>query len=343
MAENEAKLNAELKAEIIRPVYLLYGDETFLTKTYAERIAQKALGGDDSDFNLVRLSDNPRSSTLSEYVESLPVFSDRKVILVNDFLPEKLDDKELEAYLDIISNMPDSCVLIFYLTSVKLSMKYAASKKIQAAIKEKGFVCEFEQLTPMKIAELITRKVNKLKRSISRTDAEYIAEITLCDLTLASEETGKLCMYVPENAVITREIIDKLVVKRLDTSIYALSDAIAGKNSAKAFKILDEYYEQRMDDISIAGALAGAFIDYYRAKIAKDKGETPQNAAIAFGFKPNRYFVMTKAYTAVSRLDLPFIRSCVQELSRLDVKLKSSSSNKRTLIEQTIIKLMVAK
>ena len=343
MQGNEATLAADIKAGRFYRAYLLYGDEKFLTKMYAQKITDAALSGDTSDFNLIKLSDNPSSSALSEYAESLPVFAERKVILINDFLPEKLDDKELEAYLALISDLPDTTVIVFYLTGVKMSQKFSATKKFIATMKDKGFVCEFQQLELMKIAQLITRKVNKSRRSISPTDASYIAEITLCDMTLASEETTKLCTYVDEGGIITREIIDKLVAKRLETSIYALSDAISSRNLQKTYKLLDEYFEQRVDEITISSALSGAFIDYYRAKIAKSEGVPPQKAAEKFGFKPNRYFVMTKAYNAVSSLDTEFLRDAITELSRLDLKLKSTAVNKRTLLEQTITRLMVNK
>lgn len=343
MQGNEAALVADLKVGRFYNAYLLYGDEKFLTKAYTQKITDAALDGDSSDFNLVRLSGNPPFASLSEYAESLPVFAERKVILINDFLPEKLDDKELEAYLSLISDIPETTVIVFYLTDVKMSQKFSATKKFISAVKEHGFVCEFAQLELMKIAQLITRKVNKSKRSISPTDASYIAEITLCDMTLASEETGKLCNYVEEGGIITREIIDKLVAKRLETSIYALSDVISSKNLSKAYKLLDEYFEQRVDEITISSALSGAFIDYYRAKIAKSEGIPPQKAAEKFGFKPNRYFVMTKAYNAVSSVSIEFLRDSVATLSRLDISLKSTAINKRTLLEQTITRLMVNK
>ena len=39
-------LNADLKSGEFRPVYLLYGDESFLLRSYKGRFMQKVAGGD---------------------------------------------------------------------------------------------------------------------------------------------------------------------------------------------------------------------------------------------------------------------------------------------------------
>ena len=52
---------------------------------------------------------------------------------------------------------------------------------------------------------------------------------------------------------------------------------------------------------------------------------------------------MNKAVTAAAKLSVPYLRTCLADLAEADVKLKSSPVSSRTVMEETIVKLMVAK
>ena len=341
MAVTETKLASDLKTGKLFPVYFLYGKETFLTKTYVERITEKAVGNEPVDFNFLSLRDNPNPQAISDFVDCLPVFADRKIALINDLNPETMDAKTLQGYIDVLEEIPDTAVVVIYITGFEPQLKKASTKKLLAAIEKIGCVCEMKPLSAMKVAQLIAKKANRQKKLISQQNAEYIAEITMCDLTLASGETTKLCAYTEEGGEITKEIIDKLVIKHTDTKIYFLANAITEKNRKKALEIADELFEQRVDFTVIIATLAGAFVDFYRAKLGKEAGVTPQQAASDFSYKKNREWIVAKTYTAVSRTSLSYLRKCLSVLFEADIRLKSSSVNSKAFIEQTIVRLMV--
>lgn len=341
MTITETKLASDIKSGQLAPVYFLYGKETFLTKTYVERITEKAVGKDPIDFNYLPLRDNPNPRELADFVDCMPVFSDKKLAVINDLNPEAMDAKTLDGYIKLLEQIPDTAIILIYITGFEPQLKKSATKKLLAAIEKNGCVCEMKPLTSMKVAQLITKKANKQKRIISQQNAEYIAELTMCDLTLASEETTKLCAYTNEGEEITTEIIDKLVIKHTDTKIYFLANAITEKNRKKALQITDELFEQRVEFPAIIATLAGAFIDFYRAKLGKEAGVPPQQAAADFNYKKNREWVVAKTYTAVSKVTLSYLRNCLAILSEADTRLKSSAVNSKAFIEQTIVRLMV--
>lgn len=341
---DETTLRNALQRGEICPIYFFFGDEPFLTGTYSDRVKSKVVGNDPDDFNFIVMKDNPSSSVLADNVESLPLFADKKMIMIRELNPEKLDSSELGRYIEILSDIPDTVVIVISITDTEIQLKKSATKTLLATIeKNGGCVCEFKPMSIMKIGDLITKKVSKQKRIISHTNAEYIAEITLCDLTLASKETEKLCCYTAEGEEITRESIDKLVVKQLDTKIYALTDLISSGRKQEALSVLDELFEQRVEPIIIVASLAGTFVNLYHAKIAKNQGISPQKAAADFGCPPNRAWLFSKAYNSVARTDIEYYRNSISLLAEADVKMKSTFINNRVLIEQTIIALMVTK
>ncbi len=336
----ETKLSADIKKGVFYPVYFFYGEEAFLTKMYADRIKTKALGEQPIDINLLEMSGNPDLSVLSEQIQAVPFFAEHKVIMINDFSIEKVADSDVEPFKEIIQNVPDTTILIFYLTNCTFSLRSEKVKKIFEAIKENACVCEFTPLNQMKIGELICKKVAKQKRVISRTTAEYLAEITACDMTMASTETAKLCSYVDEGQEITREIVDRTVAKQLETKVYTLSDAIISKNKNKAFTILGELFEQRAKAVQILSSLGDAYADYYYVKTAKEKGIIPQQVVEEFGYNKKRAFIVSKKYNESAKMDLNDIRNAIEIIFEADTKCKSINVNEKLLMEEVLLKLL---
>ena len=336
----EAQLNSDIRSGKFFTVYFLYGEESFLTQTYAGKIKAKALGDQQVDINLLELDGNPDLSMLSDHVETLPFFADHRVIMVKDFNPEKISDEETEAFTQLIKKIPNTTILVFYLTNCTFSLRSERMKKLFEMIKQNACVCEFKQLNKMKVGSLISKKVSKQKRLISPTNAEYLAEITACDMTLASAETTKLCCYVSEGQEITREIIDLMVAKQLETKVYMLADAMISGNKSKAFRILDELFEQRVDPIPVLAALSTTYSEYYCAKAAKNMDIIPQQVAADFGYSGAKASFAAKKYNEAARMDIEKLRNDMQIIYEADVKCKSTSMEKRVLLEETVLRLI---
>lgn len=332
-------LKEDIKNGKLSPVYFLYGEESFLVKSYAERIKNKVLDGDDSGFNLVEISKNPDLSLLADYIEAVPFFADRKVITINDFNPENTDDDYIEELTNILKNIPITAVIVFYLTGISVSMRSAKTKKLLETVKKYGEVCEFKFLTSKEAANVITSKVQKEKRKISPANANYLAEITLCDLNLALMEAQKLCCYVGEGKEITEAIIDKMVEKRLETKVFTLSDAMLGKNRQKAFKILSELFEQRAEPIMILAALASAYSELYLYKSASDSGISFNQVAQDNGFTGYKLTFGAKKYNQARTMEIKTLRKAADIIYDADIKLKSVRVDGRILLEETVLKL----
>lgn len=336
----ETQLNSDIKSGKFYTAYFFYGEESFLTQTYARQIKIKASGDDQADINLLELDGNPDLSILSDHVETLPFFAEHRVIMINDFNPEKISDEEAEEFTQLIKSIPDTTILVFYLTNCTFSLRSERMKKLFEMIKQNACVCEFKKLNKMKVGGLISKKVSKQKRLISSTNAEYLAEITSCDMNLASAETTKLCCYVSEGKEITREIIDLMVAKQLETRVYTLADAIISDNKSKAFRILDELFAQRVDPIPIFAALSTAYSEYYCAKAAKIIDVIPQQVAADLGYSGAKASFAAKKYNEAIRMDIEKLRNDIQTIYEADVKCKSTSADKRVLLEETVLKLM---
>lgn len=342
MKLTEDKLSSAIRAGNIDKLYFLYGKEPFLINMHTDRIIKKTVGEDALDFNLQRLDGNPEPDVLSDYIESLPVFAERKVITVKDYDPEKNDADTDKRILDMISDIPDTTILIFYCTGIAIDEKKAKTKKFIAAVEKNGTVCATELMKAPKIAELCVKKAAKGGVVLSYDDALELTERVGGSMASASDETAKLMSYAGSGGTITRENINALVPKRLEAEVFDLAAAINSGRRADAFRIIDELFSQQISPVNILSALSGAYLDMYCAKLAKVNGISPQNAAQMFGFYGGRQWgFANKVYPAAARLGIGYLRETVSLMSETDIKLKSSAVDKRILIEKAVTKLFI--
>lgn len=340
----EQRLSADLKAGKLQRVYFLYGEEQFLTKTYEKRITAAALGDGDADMNYSRFTQPPTADALSDLAESMPFFADYKCIVLADLDADKLDTAELNGYIKIIESLPDTTVLVISQTGIEIDGKKpkAKMKKLMAAAEKQGSVCEFAFMEMDTIVRLMMKKAERSGCNLSHDNAVLLADMCGRNMSFLQNEVQKLCDYTVSGEI-TREAIEALVPRLVDSSVYSLTNELMAGRVNSAFKILDDLFEQRVDTVIIMATLSGHFVDCYRAKLGQLSKRSASAVAAAFNYPKNRTFLVSKAFNTVKPLSVGYLKSCVDILYRTNLLLNSSKADKRTLIEQAITEISVLK
>ncbi len=344
MKVNEDKLAAAIKAGDLSRVYFIYGKEPFLINMYVDRIIEKAVGTEANDFNLRRFEGNPDPDMLSDVVDTLPVFSEYKVVTVKDFSTETRMTSTDKLYLDIVANVPESAILVFYCIDIEPDEKKARTKRFIEAVGKAGTVCSIDIMKAPKIASLCVKKAAKEGIVISDDDALYLVERVGGRMQNASDETAKLMSYIGSGGRITRDTIELLVPKRLEAEVFDLADAINAGRRTDAFRIVDELFRKQITAVNIMSALSGAFFDMYCANLAKNSGVSGSEAAKLFGHFSGKAWIFTnKIYPPAARLDTAYLRETVSILSETDIALKSIPVDGRVQVEQAVAKLFMCR
>lgn len=338
----ESTLKAELKAGKLRQVYYLYGEETFLTRMYADRIA-KAAGGDEADgLNFLKLRGAPDPHSLSDFAESLPFFAEHKCVKITDLDAEAMDNDSHKELLRLIEELPDTTVLVICQTGIEIDdvkPKAKTKKLIQTAVKC-GMVCRLQFLPTSVTAAMAAKKAQNNGCVLSAENAAHLSELCGGSLTLIQNEVEKLCSCV-QSGEITRELIDVLTPKLLDASAYDLSASILAGKTADALKMMYELFRQREDPMMILGALSGAFVDNYRAKLALNARKSSNQAAADFGYYGGRAYYFGKTCTAVRNIPEDNLKRCLEVLFRTNLLMNSSKQDSRILLERAVTELSV--
>lgn len=103
---------------------------------------------------------------------------------------------------------------------------------------------------------------------LSSANASYLISVSGSDIKTLLNEIQKLSSYA-DGSEITKDMIDRLAVKCLQSKIYDLSNAVVRGNYEKAYSVLDSLFAAKEDPIKVLSAISGCFVDMYRVKCAK--------------------------------------------------------------------------
>ena len=343
MPWKEDELKQHLKVGILRPLYVLYGEESYLVGQYTDKLRRQAMGGEEEMdcFNLHRF-DGTRCEfdEIEEAAEALPLMAERNCVLVRDYDVAAHGDTH-DRLIDLIERPNDSCVLIFYYDAVTPAPgKNARWKAFLAAAEKSGAVVKLDHRTPEDTARLLvsgaTRRGCRMSPDIARLLVEWCGN----DLHLLLGELDKLSALVP-GGEIDRALVERAATRNLESRVFDLSKAILAGQYTKAYEVLDGLFAQKEDPIMINGVLAAAFADLYRAKVSGASGESVAAVAAVYPTYKGKEFRLRNAARDASRLSVDTLREGLEVLAAADRRLKSTGVNQRVITEETTARLIV--
>ena len=163
------------------------------------------------------------------------------------------------------------------------------------------------------------------------------------DLTALQNELEKLCAYAlgqgtPE---ITGGMVEELVPKSMETTVFLLAGALVGGSYEKAYTLLDTLFYQREEPVAIVGALATSYLDMVRVRAALEHGGSYGEAA-QYGDYKGKDFRLKKAQQNARGVSLQVLRESLHLLLEADLALKGSRLDARILLDELIAKLLLA-
>lgn len=337
----EQDFKKELTSGELRSLYLIYGEEKYLVRAYTEKLIKKAVGKKSSDFDTAVLNSDSDIAEIYSAVEALPVFSDRKVVIVKDYDINALSEDDYRNMEKMVSDIPDCTVLIFTMPTLKSDDKKKASKLTKfASFSEKyGTVLELNPLGDIALEKLIISWAEKNGCKLTSINASKIIASVGTDMNLLRNEIDKLSAYANGNEI-TLEIIDLLCPKNSEARIYALADSISTNDFNSTYRQLEILLDKNEKPEIILSVLSSAFVDMYRMRAASEAGKT--NSQVAADFKyGKREFLLKNARNNVKKYSTETLREILEVILDADIRLKSTSADSGIILETMIAKLLI--
>ena len=318
-----------IKAKEYKNLYFLYGRDTGALDPFAKKLTDRLCPKEDRVMNLhsFDMSDGFDPEALADAVQVLPMFAERVVVVLSGVNMDALTRSAGDLLRSITADIPETTVLIIRAGGDKLykSRKKLTDKNQRFAehCAKYGACVEFSYRGVSDCAKAIISAAEREHCVISRKNAEYLAQLCLCETAHINMEMEKLCSYA-SGGEIDREAIDALCVRLVESDGYTLASNILKGNALFVFKRLEELRAQNYEPTQILAVISMSLTDLYRARLARSCGRTPDDCSRDFDYG-KRDFAVRSAFEDCAGLDTDRIRRTLILLSDTELRLKTAS------------------
>lgn len=311
-------------------IQLLYGEEKYLLETKLKKM-KKEFGELIKGINFILIDESNVSEIISD-IETPAFGYEKKLIIARDtglFKKEKkttkakdtdTEPKKQNIFVDklakyIIDNQNlfnNDVTLIFVEEEPEKNALYKAIEKI-------GEVEEFESLKLPQLVDNIIKICSAYKVKIDKDTAKYFIECCGTNMQDLINEIRKLIEYAGTDGIITKEAIDKLSIKQIESVIFDLTDNLGKRDIEKSLEVLNNLLYAKEPIQKILITLYNHFKKLYIVKIAERSGK---DLATAMNLKPNQMFLTTKYKMQSRYFKEQELRMILQELTDLDANYK---------------------
>lgn len=249
-------IKEHIKLNTYKPVYLLYGAESYLKNLYKYKLKEGILlGSDEMNFSHFE-GKGIEIHKVIEIAETLPFFSDRRLIMIEDsgFFKSSND------LADYIKNVPETTHIVFVESEVD------KRNRLYKAVKDIGVISEMNGLDENNLKLWITSILDKDNKKITGNTLMYFLNKSGTDMENISQELEKLICYTMDREVITPEDIDEICTTQISNKIFQMIDAIASKKQSNALSLYYDLLSLREKPMSILFLITRHFNLLYQVK-----------------------------------------------------------------------------
>ncbi len=355
-----AEWKKHLAAGRLYSLYLVAGEEKYLVRRASEQLIKNSAGDAFPEFNRMELGNEASIDSIADAALALPLFAEHKCVAVADLNVEERDSADLQKLYELLEDLPDTTTLVLWYPTLEFDGKKSAKwRKLLKTAQERGGLLLCGRRSAQDLQKLLIREAEKAGCALSRQNAARIVEYAGQDMVRLRGEIEKLCAFSLGQAVgpqaggpqtggpqtggpeITSEMIEALVPKTTETTVFLMAGALVAGNYERAYSLLDALLLQAEEPIAILGALAASYVDMFRVQTALESGRISA-AAGEYGDYKGKEFRLRNGERNVRGVKPEALRASLELLLEADMALKGSRLNGRIVLEELIAKLLLA-
>lgn len=257
------------------PVYVLYGEEGYFIDRLVEAF-ENAVPEGERDFNLYQLyAQEIQPEVVISTCRRFPMMSDRQIVILKEAQAVRAD--AMNKIIPYFANPNPSTVLVVCFRSDK-----PKGRDINAKLRAGGGVMfESKKLKDFQIDPFISSIAKERNLNIEPKAVSMLRDFIGADIAKIYNEIEKLAMILGPGSMITPESIEKNVGISKDFNNFELVDALAARDAAKAFRIVDYFRRDPKNHPAImsVSAIFSFFSNMMVAQFSRDKSPAAIKAA----------------------------------------------------------------
>lgn len=223
-------LNQDIKEKKFRPVYLLYGEESYLKQSYKKHLREAVVADDTINYTVFEGKGIDVGEVIA-MADTMPFFSEKRLILIEDSGFFKSTPDGLTEYLD---QMPDTACLVFVEEQVD------KRNKLYKKVKEMGYAAELNHQSPEQLSRWAATILIREGKKITNHTMEYFLSMVGEEMDQISMELEKIICYTMGREVVTEEDINAVCTVRVVNHIFDMIAALAARNVKRALDLYED-------------------------------------------------------------------------------------------------------
>lgn len=307
MANQYLNIINDLKKRIFKPVYYLYGTESYFIDVITNYIQDQVLQDFEKDFNLtVFYGLDTNVGRVVDAARRYPVGATHNIVIVREAQHLRTDEGDsLQKYFE--KPTPSTILVI-----ASKSEKNKHIRRLSAEAKKHIVEAEFKKLYDSEIPGWIKDYLATHKYRIDEEALQMLAEYTGNEIEVIVNECSKLFLNLPQGTIIGTKHIEEFIGISREYSIYELFRHLANKNRPMATKIALRYAADAREyhPVRVAATLFPLFYKVWLYHMLPVKDEAHVSNVLGI----NRFFL--KDYLAAARNYPP--EKCSRVLRRIN-------------------------
>ena len=311
----------------VKPVYAVFGDESFLKRQAVGRVVALALEGDPDSMGPTRIDgDTAELADALDELQTLSLLGGRRIVIVEDadgFITRYR--KRLEQYC---ADPATGATLILLCRSLP------RNTNLYKLIANRGEVIPCAAPRGAQLAPWINRRAHEAyAKGIEPQAVAELRDLVGSSLEALDNELAKLAVYVGARKRITADDVEALVGLHREETVFRVTDAMSAGNAASALEAWQHALatDRAAPDRAIGG-LAWAIRRLLEAKQAVAAGVPPESLAGRFRQNTDA-FIRRLNSTTIERLEAQ-----LADLHQADLDTKTGLGDVETAIEAFIVK-----
>lgn len=331
--------------QLFTPIYLILGEDRFARKVAADRLisalthstkasASSTSSSKSENFCLkIFQADKSPIDSLMQELESLTLFAERQVILLED--AEKLNKASMKA-LEAYFNYPNPS-LIFIISAESI---HRATNFYKYAEKG-GVVLEFAEEKPIdKEKALVEWARNQLMaqgKGIEAKACQTLVKQLGADMSLLSQEIEKLICYVGDRQQITEQDVAAICTKVNVETIWQLGEALFQKQTAAALRTSQGMLNDGVPFLTLVRQIRHQFQTDFQVCSLMAHGKGPAEITQLFPYMKG--FILDKHMNVARAYGLTRFKRAMLLIDEAELQAKNSAIDQDILAERLITKL----
>ncbi len=320
------RITEDIKTGQLKQIYLLYGEEAYLVRQYRDRLLGALLGGGD-EMNVNRFEGKGVSvPEIIDMAETLPFFSDRRVIMLENTELFKSGGEKLAGYL---KEPAESSSFIFVEREVdKRSGLYKTVKKL-------GYAAEFGRQDAKTLQKWVCGILKKEGKQISSGTLQLFLEGCGDDMENIRKELEKLLCYTLDRDVITSDDVKEICVPQIQNHIFDMITAIAEGRGEKALSLYYDLLALREPPMRILSLISRQFNLLLQVKELAKKGYPQASIGEKVGLHG---FIAGKYMKQAAGFKTAFLKQALNDCAEAEFAFKSGRMGDQLSVEMLIVK-----